>query len=130
MPKVYVVGFYPYPEALLNERAFEAPYEALMATYGINWQLIDSPDELAWKSLPIIAVEEPTKHPDQVCIEDFEHPRDCIYIVGNTKHRWPSAWFDVDHRVYIPGPKWDAPLYGSQAMSIVLYDRYKKNADL
>jgi hypothetical protein len=81
-----------------------------------------------------VAIEEKTAFTTH--IKDFVHPKKAVYIVGNSKYRWPSGHIDVQYKVHLPnaGPTptpegvWrHHPLYGFQAASIVLNDRIIKH---
>lgn len=120
-PRVHVIGFYPYPETDLPG-SIEYQYKALLYTYRLNCQVVYHPDEVInLPPLPIIAMEEPNN--DTVDLRDFTHPRDAIYVVGNSRYPNPSDYFDATHRVSIRAPTSGHPLYGDQAMAIVLNER-------
>lgn len=126
---LYLVAFYPFPETDYRTRsAFEVCYAALMDAYQCDIMIINDPKEAnaLMNFVPIVAIEEENKNTQPLA--EFEHPEKVAYLVGNTTYRWPSYWFDdVVAHVHIPTPTFDAPLYGFQAASIVLHDRYMKN---
>lgn len=128
--KVNLIGFWPYPETTPeNKELIAREFQVLCYSYNVAAQLINEPEEALFNSGPIVCVEEWTNSPDQINLIDFEHPRECIYITGSSKYRWPSAKFNADYRIYFRTPNL-SPLYGSQSHAIVINDRYIKNADL
>jgi hypothetical protein len=126
-----MVGFYPYIRTnnpVHSKKSFELCYRALMDSYNCNLIMIEHPEEFLnlLSSLPYISIEEKSK--DTEPLASFEHPEEAVYFFGNIKYGRPSYWFNnVVAKVHIPTPVHDAPLYGFQAASIVLNDRYIKN---
>ena len=125
--RVYVIGFYPCPETVsANKPLTRWHFEALHYTYGVTVQLLDDPGQiLPFNKTPIVAVEQ--KNSSTIPIESFAHPEQAVYVVGNNSYSHPSFWFDAEYRVHIDVPAMDHPLYGDQAASIILHDRYMKN---
>jgi hypothetical protein len=126
-PQVYLIGFYPYPETNAdNQWSIDYHFKSLVHTYGLNCQVLYEPDELVeLPDFPIISLEEPNN--GTVDLNTFTHPRDAIYIVGNSLYEKPSDYFPADHRVHINAPGSNQPLYGDQAAAIALHDRYQKS---
>jgi hypothetical protein len=126
---IYLIAFYPSPETNgQNRYIIDCTYRALKDTYRCNIMVISDPKEAneLMTFIPIIAIEEENKNTQ--ALANFEHPEKAAYLVGNSQYRWPSYWFNnVVAKVHIPTPVHDAPLYGFQAASIVLNDRYIKN---
>lgn len=127
---VYVMAFWPHPEAEQNEWArwaFEQQYAAIASTFNVRVMLIDDPSEnKILKNAPFVSLEEHNNHRHQVWLDDFEHPETAIYVTGNSRYRWPVSVLPEAQRVKIPTPVFNAPLYGDQALAIALYDRAKK----
>lgn len=123
---VYLVAFYPSPETTPeNKQDMHLAYSVVSSTYNCNYQLITEPEEaLDLHCYPYVAIEEKNQYTTP--LNDFIHPEKAVYVVGNSKYRWPSGWIDVDHKVHIPVPN-NEPLYGHQAATIVLHERYMKH---
>lgn len=128
-PLTTIVGFYPYP--LFEEtEVWWRHYASLAYTYGVNASVIFEPMHI-WipheTKIPVICVEEYIGDPSSIELKDFSHPPDAIYIAGNSHYRFPSEEFKFDNRVHIdlPGGH-ENPLYGSQALHLVLHDRLLK----
>lgn len=121
--RVFVIGFWPYPETShLNEGSLGYHFKALAITYGVNVQVVYHPEEVEnLPDLPIVALEE--SHADTIDLQDFIHPPNVIYIAGNSQYNNPSDFFKASHRVSIRAPVSGQPLYGDQALAIVLNDR-------
>jgi hypothetical protein len=122
---VMIVGFFPLPETTEhNVKQMGMEYDALGLAYGVTCQLIRLPEYmLPAAGRPIVVIEEDA----ETLITDFVHPREAVYITGNSAHRYPSRHFPATYRVRVSVPFPDRPLYGSQATAIVLNDRYMKN---
>ena len=128
-PHIFIVGFYPHPECddPVRKQRFECHYWSLMHTYGVSLQLVDSVDEvMLGGDHPIVVVEEERDGVESVELIRFTHPKNAMYIVGNSEYRWPSDHFDADFRVHVKTPKPDHPLYGDQVLAIVLNDQENK----
>ena len=125
-PRVMIVGFFPYPETShLNEHTMRYHFRGLAVTYGCNVQVVHNVGSIMrLPDLPIICMEEP--HAGTVDLMDFEHPRDAIYMVGNSRFENLSQWFEADHLVSIRAPMSGQPLYGDQVAAIVMNDRTYK----
>ena len=124
-----VVGFYSYPETIdQGKLAFTQQYEALSWTFGISYQIIKHPEEVfPFGERTVVGIQEDA----EIELQDFIHPEGgTVYITGNSAYRYPSKKFKIDKTVRIAVPKIDHPLYGCQATSIVLYNRYMKNANI
>jgi len=125
-PNVYIIGFYPEPETTLNNiHLTKSRFRALAFTYGISIIICNHPSDFDAlpEKLPVISIEE---HGDSM-LKDFQHPRDVIYLCGNSAFRYPSRYFDTEGTVTIETPMIDHPLYGDQAGAIILQDRLFKN---
>jgi hypothetical protein len=122
-PRVFIIGFFPYPETThLNEHTMQYHFRSLAVTYGLNVQVVHNPGGvMQLPDLPVICMEEP--HAGTVDLQDFEHPKDAIYMVGNSKYQNLSKWFEADHLVSIKAPMHGQPLYGDQVAAIVMNDR-------
>jgi len=62
-------------------------------------------------------------------LETFEHPENCLYITGRTNYSpFLNYSREGDITLRVPTVINKGLLWGHQAMSIVLYDRFIKNA--
>lgn len=133
-PNVDIVGFYPNPETENDEvrrYSFACHYRALAISYKVNVQLIDEFEDMTLEETdrPFISVEErreKTKFGSNAELKDFTHPKDAIYLFGNSIYQYPSDHFKVSIIISIRTPK-VSPLYGDQAAAMVLYDRVNKS---
>jgi len=75
---------------------------------------------------PVVVIEEQRDDFESTELHSFVHPKDAIYIVGNSQYRWPSQHFKTDYCVHIKTPKADHPLYGDQVLAMVLNDKENK----
>jgi hypothetical protein len=125
--KVRLVGFYPTPETnTWNKTLTDAHYAALVFTYRAHCQMVTVPSEIFLPpNYTVVSVEE-NEGQD---IETFQHPERALYVTGNSQFQWPSEHIRVDEKVSIKVPDPDHPLYGSQALAIVLHDRFKKHGN-
>ena len=127
---VKIIGFYPTPECNHEEvkRRFTSHNLSLTLGYGVSGQLINHPDEARiYGNRPVVAIQEVVEGDESVSLIDFEHPRDAVYIVGNSQYRWPSEHFSqITHKVHIPTGNPEHPIYGDQVLAIALYDKFSK----
>jgi hypothetical protein len=128
--KVHVVGFWPCPETTLHtKQLIRQHYAALHWTYDVSIRILNDPEDIHFlPNITYIAVEQESK--TSIPIADFVHPDKAVYVVGSSKYQHPSFWMNADHRVHIDVPHMNHPLYGDQAMAIILHDRYLKNANI
>ena len=95
----------------------------LTRAYGVGLTLIpkgaalilDEPDET------VVIVDEQGDTP----LEDFEHPKDCVYVFGRT-HQNDLIDYPHHHSVVITYPG-SVCLFGVQAAAILLEDRKRKH---
>lgn len=128
LKNLYVIGMYPSPETTPEIKTFIDRIFSTFNYYGANVQVISDPAEaMNLSSLPHVSVELPGQHTKS--LPSFVHPEKAVYLFGNSKYRNLGHWFDnVEHRVHIPMPDYgEDGIYGFQAASIVLNDRYIKN---
>lgn len=127
--KTQVVGFWPSPETTKKTKnAYLQHYKALHWTYDVEVQVVSRPEEVfLFPNYNVISVEE---HHEDSDIVDFVHPEKALYIVGSSTYPRATEVFKCDGKVSIKVPKPDHPLYGSQAMAIILQDRYNKHEGL
>ena len=126
MPRFYIIGFYPYPETnKTTERIAQQMYNSIAYTYDANIQLVYHPDEVInLPDLPIYVMEEPGKNTTDIAT--FEHPRDAIYMMGNSHYSHLSNYFNFDKRISLRVPGYNQPLYGCQVAAIIGHDRVYK----
>lgn len=55
---------------------------------------------------------------------DFEHPEECLYVLGSCTESLERYIQDRDHRVYIPTPN-PTDMFGCGCLGIVLATRYE-----
>lgn len=123
----YLVGFFPFPETEGKE-GWIRHFAATAYAYEMDCQIVWEPEQIARPpSIPVVAIEEYQGNPKAEPIQHFVHPRKATYVVGNSHHRFPSDFMGVNHSVYIETPGgFINPLYGSQALAVVLHDRQTK----
>lgn len=129
----YLMALWASPETTKeNREIWEWQFRALRSTYGINLQIVYDPkDWMDLHTIPSCAIQQKSEGFESVEIRDFIHPPRCVYYVGNSKYTHPAYNMKTDFIVHIEAPEMYAhPLYGHQAASIVLHDRYIKNANL
>jgi len=129
---VTIIGFYPWTECLNVDMKlrFETHYLALTFCYGVSGQLIDHPKEAQiYGNRPVVAIQEVVAGDESTSLIDFEHPRDAVYIVGNSRYRWPSEHFVVTSKVHIPTGNPEHPMYGDQALAVAMYDKFNKERE-
>ncbi len=121
---IYVLP--PTPESTAyNADLTACRIRALQYTYGVKAYLVSSPKKMFFTpGVPVVSLEE-TSLID--LSDDFDHPEDCYYIAGNSKYSELSNWVHVDYKINIPVPNPEHPLYGDQALAILLQDRYAKS---
>lgn len=82
------------------------------------------------KDLIRVFIEPRTKHynPDTIWLNDFKHPKDCIYVFGSA-HYNPTLSHkrECDMVVSIKTLNDGGVLWADQCLCIVLYDRLIKN---
>lgn len=153
-PLVTVIGFWPIEEK--NQLGYDnawisrCHYRTACAHAHWNVQIIENPEQARVPKGPkVVCLEEPYKIQQMdimgqgyssselpqhqiTLLEDFEHPEDVTYIMGNTFFQRPSDHFKYD---YLVGMEMDdpeiaaySPLYGNQLATILWWDRKLKNA--
>ena len=60
----------------------------------------------------------------EVTLEDFEHPKDALYMFNRTSGG--NLPIEPSHTIKIETKRNKGLLWGHQAASIILYDRFKK----
>lgn len=119
------MGMYPTPETTPeNRKHMDQTFRALACTYSASMEVIDDPKQQMPIHVTRVAVEESA---DSIDLQDFIHPTRCAYYVGNSDYPSPSEWCKADYIIRISVPVAEHPLYGQQALAIVLNDRYIKN---
>jgi len=130
----------PVDESGLPEKLF--PYGAVSMVQQVNMCVAHSLKEL----MPLgklkhvsLEMEKPGITTD---LEDYNHPEQAVYVVGNSEIVAPALLLDLDEEpdrvhVKVPTPVFpdydmiELSLYGFQILPIVLYDRWRKlNASL
>ena len=127
--RVQLIAFYPYPEKFHPENEVQQRLKGIAATFMIDIQIVNHPEELiSLPDIPIVSIEE-RRDNQSVDVRLFEHPRECVYIVGNSVYEYPSDYFNVTSKVSIALPT-GHPLYGDQAAAVILTDRTYKYASV
>ena len=135
-PKVHIIGFWPVEERGLqgydNHFISRCRYRTACAQAHYSLQIIERPEQAELPvGLPVISMEEPDYTRGVIELQDFKHPEEAVYILGNSKLAFPSGFFDVDYKVGIKYNDTDiaaySPFYGDQIVSIIWYDRLLKN---
>lgn len=144
-PLVTIIAFWPIDE--LNQVGYEDRWvprcQYYTAARHAHWdvQIVERPDQAKIpRGIPVIGFDEPHHIERQVEdvpasnppstrvqeLQDFEHPLNATYIIGNTKYQRPSDHFECD---YLVGITMDDPeaaefssYYGSQIAAILWYD--------
>jgi hypothetical protein len=121
---VEIVGMFPTPETTEeNKYIVEQRYRALAFTYGVAMQIVHSPSEII-VSKPIICIQEHNRDIDSIYYKDYKFTQEkYMLIVGNSNFRYPSDYFKDAEVLHIPTPCLE-PLYGDQALAIVLQHSY------
>ena len=147
-PFVTIIAFWPVEE--VDRKGYDNRWisrchlRTACAQAHFNLQIIERPEQAVIpEGVPIIGLEEPyeildterkvkaTSMVKTSNILTFSHPRDAVYIVGNTFYQRPSDHFDT--AISLGMPVYDeeianySPLYGDQMVSIIWYDRLVKN---
>lgn len=76
-----------------------------------------------------VFIEPRTKHqnPETIWLEEFKHPKDCVYIFGSAHYNPTIAHCrDQDSVVSIKTVQDKGVLWADQAMCITLYERSKQ----
>ncbi len=125
-----LIGFFSAPETTYaNQYIYEFHFRSLCFTFGIEMQLVYTPEEIIIPDTrPIISVEESRDNIQSISHTDFTHPTKAIYVVGNSKYQYPSDFLDVDYKTHISVPHAEHPMYGSQAMAVILTDKFAPKA--
>ena len=119
---IEIVGFFPHPETTEETKHIvEQRYRALAFAYGVSMQLVDAPYEIVEdSSKEVICIQEHNKEIDSLYYKDLVfYPEKIRFVVGNSIFRYPSEYLESYAVVHIPTPCL-APLYGDQALAIVL----------
>jgi len=122
---IKLMAMLPTPETTpYNQKLTEARLRALQCTYGCEFDIFAHPHKVFFTpGWPIVSLEvSPGAQP----LDTFVHPEQCYYIAGNTQFERLSEWIHVDYKIVLPVPHPDHPLYGDQALSITLHDRFVK----
>lgn len=146
-PRVHIIAFWPIEERGLmgydNRWISRCHLRTACAQSHYSLQIIEEPHQAYLpKGLPVIGVEEPHEiedterdgietslypPPDIRELFSFVHPRDAVYIVGNTYYQRPSDHFNTDISLGITMNDNDlanySPYYGDQLIPIIWYDR-------
>jgi hypothetical protein len=128
-PMNSIVGFWPYPETTFdNWASIEQAYRAVACTYQADMQIVFGPDQIVLPDdRPVISIQEPLEGTRSQDYSDFEYPLEAVYVVGNSAYRHLSEHMDTAACLHIPTPGgYDHPLYGSQALAIVMQERFNQ----
>ena len=77
-------------------------------------------DIIEYYNLPVVVCDEK----GEVSLEDFIHPKDALYLFNRTSGGVLPGKHDYSLRIETKNNK--GMLWGHQAASIILYDRFKK----
>lgn len=130
-PNITFVVFYPSPETLSDpgrKFAFACHYRALALTYKITIYMINTAEELQLfnDNRPFISIEEKRVNKGSILLQNFNHARDVIYLLGSSVYPHPSDLITTQNRIHIDVVDSKHPLYGDQCAAMIMYDRSVK----
>lgn len=94
------------------------------------WCMYVDPEEMERDEKPWTFLVAPRSCDENaIPLTEFEHPKDAVYVFGNTPNHLKRYIREGDQVVTIPVPNPNASMFGHCALPVVLYDRMIKSVN-
>ena len=105
----------------MDENTDRTHWKNITRAFGVELTLLNPKDEMEFDPRDIVVIVDELGAVD---IDDFEHPKDCVYVFGRTHmNKLIETPHDFSVRIDYEGKNC---LFGSQAAAIILKDRKDK----